>query len=187
MNSNQLTFKIISVTDSALPILNILHCIHVLLLLFSYPVVSNFLWPHRLQHARPPCPSPSPGVCPSSCSLHWWCCPAISLCDALFSFCLQSFPASGTFPMSRLFTSNDQNTGASALASVLPMSTQGWFLLRLTGMISLLSKGLSGVFSSITVSRHQFFGILPSIQSSSHNCTCHWENHSLDCMNLLTE
>ena len=107
MNSNQLTFKIISVTDSALPILNILHCIHVLLLLFSYPVVSNFLWPHRLQHARPPCPSPSPGVCPSSCQLHWGCRPANSSSDALPSFHLilwcpllllpSIFPSTGDF------------------------------------------------------------------------------------------
>ena len=126
---------------------------------------------HRLQHARPPCPSPSLGVCPSSCSLHWWCCLAISSSNALFFFCPTSFPASGTFPVSHLFGSDDQNTGTSALASVLPVNIQGWSPFRLTGLISLLSKGLSGVFSSTTVRRHQFFGILPSLQSSSHNCT----------------
>ena len=140
-------------------------------LLFSCPVVSDSLQPHGLQHTRPPSPSPSPTVCPSSCSLHQWCHPAISSSDTLLSFCPQSFPASGTFPMSRLFASGDQNTGASASASVLPMRFQGWFPLRLTGLISLLSKGLSGVFSSTRVWRHQFFGILPSSQSSSHDHT----------------
>ena len=88
--------------------------------------------------------------------------PTISSSDTLFSFCPQSFPVSGTFPMSQLFTSGDQNTWPSALASVLPMSIQDWFPLRLTGLISLLSKGLSGVFSSTTVWRPQFFGVLPS-------------------------
>ena len=99
------------------------------LLFFSLPVMSDSLWPHRLQHARPPCPSPSPRVCPSSCSLHQWCRPAISSSDALFSFCPQSFPASGTFPISRLLTSGDQNTGASSSAPILPMSMgiQVWF------------------------------------------------------------
>ena len=111
-------------------------------------------------------PPPSPRVCPSSCSLHQWCCPAISSLDALFSFCLQSFPASSTFPMSRLITSGDQNTGASA--SVLPVNLQNWFPLRWTGLI-LLSKGLSGVFPSTSVLWHQFFGILPSLWSSSNN------------------
>ena len=105
-----------------------------LLLLFNSPVVSNSLQPHGLQHTRPPCPSPSPGVCPSSCSLHQWCCPAISSCEALFSFCPQPFPASGTFPMSHLFTSDDQTTGASASASILPVNIQGWSPLRLTGL-----------------------------------------------------
>ena len=92
---------------------------NVLLWLFSCPVVSYFLPLHGLQHSRPPCPSPSLKVWPSSCSLHWWCHPAISSSDALFSFCPQSFPAQGAFPMSRLFISDDQNIGASASASVL--------------------------------------------------------------------
>ena len=138
-----------------------------MLLLFSHPVLSDSLRPHGLQHVRPPCPSSSPDVCPGSCPLHHWCHPAISSSDTLFSFCPLSFPASGTFPMSQLFTSDDQNTEASAL--VLPTSIQGWFPLRMTGLI-LLSKGLSGVFSSTTVWRHQFFGVLSSLQSSSHNC-----------------
>ena len=119
----------------------------VLMLLFSHSVTSDSLQPTGLQQARPLCPSPSPKVCPSSCSLHRWCCPAISSFNALFSFCPQSFPAS-IFPMSQLFAWDDQNTGVSALASVLPMSIQGWFPLRLTGLFSLLSKGISGVFYS---------------------------------------
>ena len=131
--------------------------------------MSNSLWPHGLQHTRPPCPSPSPRVCPSSHSLHWWCHPAISSSDILFCFCSQSFPASGTFPMSRLFVSDDQNIGTSASTSVLPVNIQGSTPLRLTGLISLLSKGLSGVFSSSTIWRHQFFSALPSIWSNSHN------------------
>ena len=119
---------------------------------------------------RPPCPSPPPGVCPSSCSLHQRCRPAISSSDILL-FCPQSFPAAGTFPMSHLFTSDDQNTGASASASVLLVSIQGWFPLRLTGLLSSLPKELSGVFSSTTVQKHQFFGFLLFLWSSSHNHT----------------
>ena len=106
------------------------------------------LQPHGLEHIRLPCPSLSPGVCSDSYPLSHWCYLTISSSAALFSFCLQSFPASGSFPMSRLFTSGGQSTGASASASVLPMNIQGWFPLGLTGLISLLSKGLSRVFSS---------------------------------------
>ena len=133
-------------------------------------VISNSLWPHGLQHARPLCPSPSPKVCPSSCPLHQWCHPIISSSYTLFSFCPQSFPSSGTFPMSQLFASDDQNTGVSASASVLPMSMQSWFPLRLTGLTFLLSRRLSGVFSSTIVRRHQFFCVLPCLWSNSHNC-----------------
>ena len=129
------------------------------LLVFSHPVMSDSLQSHGLQHTRPPCPSPSPEVCPSSCPLHWWCHPAISSSDAVFSFCPQSFPASGTFPVSCPLTSDVQNTGASA--SVIPVNIQGCSPLRLNSLISLLSKGLLGVFSSTTVQKHQFFGILP--------------------------
>ena len=142
--------------------------------------MSNSLWPYELQHARPLCPSPSLEVCSSSCPLHQWCHPAISsFSNALFSSCPQSFPASGTFPMSHLFKSGDQNTGVSASASVLPMSIWDWFLLRLTGLISLLFKGLSGVFSRATVQRHQFFSTLPysPALTTVHD---HWEDHSLD-------
>ena len=160
-------------------------CLHhflSVLLLFSHPVVSHSLRPHGLQHTRPPCPSPSPEVCSSSCLLHLWCYPAISSSDTLFSFCSQSFLASGTFPVSQLFTSDNQNTGVSA--SVLPMSTQDWFPLRLTGLISLLSKSLSGVFSSTTARRHRFFGAPPSLQSALTTLHGHWEDHSIDCMEL---
>ena len=121
--------------------------------------------------SQPSCPWPSPRVCTSPCPLHWWCHPVTSSSDALFSLCPQSFPASGTFPMSPLFASDNQNTGVSASASVLPMSIRGWFPLRLAGLISLLCKGLSGVFSSTTIWRHQFFGTPPSLQCSSHNQT----------------
>ena len=123
----------------------------ILLLLSSCSVMSDSLQPHGLQHARPLCPSPSPKVFSSSCPLHWWYHLAISSSDTPFSFCAQSYSTSATFPMSQLFASDDQNTGVSASALVLPTSIQDWFLLRLTGLISLLSKGLPGVFSSSTV------------------------------------
>ena len=140
-----------------------------LLLLFNHLVVPDSLRHHGLQHARLPYPSPSPEVCSSSCPLHWWCHPTVSSSITLFSFCPQSFLASGTFQMNQPFASGDQNTGASVLASVLLMSIQGRFPLRLTGLISLQPRGLSGVFSSTTVWRHQFFGALPSLWSSFHN------------------
>ena len=140
-----------------------------LLLLFSGSVVSNSLRPHGLQHARLPCPSPPPEICTSSCPLHQWCHPAISSSEALFFFCPQPFPVLGTFPMSQLFASDDWNTGVSNSVPVLPTSIQGWFPLRLTGLISLLSKGLSEVFSNTTFWRHQFFNAPPSSRSSSYN------------------
>ena len=110
--------------------------------------MSDSLRHHRLQHVRLPFPLPSLGACSNSCPLSQWCYPTISYSAAPFSSCPQSFPASGSFPMSCLFTSGGQSTGASALPSVLPMNSQGWFPLGLTGFISLLSKGLSRVFSS---------------------------------------
>ena len=140
-----------------------------MLLLFSHPFGSDSLGPLGLQHTRPPCPSPSPRVCSSTCSLHQRGRPSISSSDDLFSFCPQSFPESGTFPMTHLFTTDDQNTGASPSAAVLPVNIQGWSPLRLTGLISLLSKGLSGVFSSTIVEGIQLFGILTYLWSSSHN------------------
>ena len=128
------------------------------MLLFSHQVLLDSSWPYRLQHARLPCPSPSPRVCPSSCPLNQWCHPTISSSVAPFSFCLHSFPASGSFPMSWVFPSGSQSIGASA--SVLPMNIQGWFSLRLNGLIFLLSKGLSRVFSSTTVLRRSAFFIV---------------------------
>ena len=137
-----------------------------LLLLFNRSVVSDSLWPHGLQHARPPCPSPTPGVCSNSCPLSQWCHPAISSSVVPFSSCLESFPASGSFPVSRLFTSGGQRIAASE--SVPPVDLQGWFPLGLTGGISLQFKGTPRVFSRTTVGRHQFFSAQPSLRSSSH-------------------
>ena len=121
--------------------------------------MSDSLRTHDMQHARPPCPFPTPGVYSNSCPLNQWCHPTISSSVVPFSSCLQSFPASGSFPMSQFFTSVGQSTGASASASILPMNTQDWSPLGWTGWISLQSKGLSRVFSNTTVQKHQFFGI----------------------------
>ena len=134
----------------------------------SRSVVSDSLWPHELQHARPPCPSPTPRVHPNLCASSRWCHPAISSSVVLFSSCPQSLPASGSFPMSQLFTWGGQSTGVSALASFLSKNTQDWSPLEWTGWISLQSKGLSRVFSNTTVQKHQFFGAQPSSQSNSH-------------------
>ena len=127
------------------------------LLLFSCSVVSDSLRPHGLQHARLPCPSPSPGACSNSCPLSQWCHPKISSSVVPFSSCLHSFPASMLFSMSWLFTSGDQSIGAPSSASVLPMNIQDWFSLGWTGWISLQSKRLSRVFSNTTVQKNQFF------------------------------
>ena len=124
---------------------------------FSHSVLSNSLWPHGLQHARPSCPSPTPGVYPNSCPLSQWCHPTISSSVVPFSSCLQSFPASGSFQMSQFFASGGQRIGVSATLSVLPMNTQHWFPLGWTGWISLLSKGLLRVFSNTTsILQHSF-------------------------------
>ena len=136
-------------------------------LLFSLSVGSHSLWPHGLQHARLPCPSPSPGVCSNSYLLSQWSHPTI-LSSVVLSSCLQSFPASGSFPVSQLLTSGGSNIGTSASASILPMNIQGWFFLELTGLISLLSKGLSRVFYSTTIQKHQFFSTQPSLWFNSH-------------------
>ena len=135
--------------------------------------VSRSLQPHWLQHARLPCPSLSPGVCSNSCLLSQWCHPTISSSVSPFFSCLKSFPVTGSFPIRWLFTSGDQSIGASASASVLPMNIQGWFPLVLTGLISLLSKGLSRVFSSMTIGKHQFFSTQPSLWSNSDIRTCY--------------
>ena len=135
---------------------------------FSHSVLSDFLRPHELQHTRPPCPSPSPGVYSNSCPSSRWCHPAISSSVIPFSSCPQPLPASGTFPMSQHFSWCGQSIGVSASASVLPKNTQDWSPLGWTGWISLQSKGLSRVFSNTTVQKHQFFGAQLSSQSNSH-------------------
>ena len=128
--------------------------------LIKFSSVSHvwLLWPHGLQHARLPCPSLSSRACASSCPSSWWCHPTISSSIVPFSSCLQSFPASRSFPKCQFFTSGSQRIGASASASVLPMNIHGWFPSGWTGWITLQSKGLSRVISSTTVQKHQFFG-----------------------------
>ena len=145
------------------------------------------LWPHEQQHARLPCPLLSPRVCSNSCPLSQWCYPSISSSVTLFSFCSQSFPASGSFLMSWLFVSGGQSIGASALASVLPVSTEGWFPLGLTGLVSLLSKDSqesspAPEFESInswTVSL--LYG--PAL-TSVHD---YWKNHGFDYVDLFRQ
>ena len=138
---------------------------------FSHSVVSDSLRPQESQHARPPCPSPTPGVHSDSRPSSQWCHPAISSSVIPFSSCPQSLPASESFPMSQLFTWGSKSIGVSASTSVLPMNTQGWSPSEWTGWISLQSKGLSRVFFNTTVQKHQFFGAQPSSQSNSHTHT----------------
>ena len=135
---------------------------------FSHSVVSDSLRPHEVQHARPPCPSQTPGVYPNPCPSSQQCHSAISSSVIPFSSCPQSLPVSVSFPMSQLFAWGGQSTGVSASASVLPMNTQDWSPLGWTGWISLQSKGLSRVFSNTTVQKHQFFSAQLSSQSNSH-------------------
>ena len=135
---------------------------------FSRSVMSDSLWPHELQHARPPCPSPTPGVHPNPCPLSWWCYPTVSSSVVPFSSYPQSFPTSGSFQMSQISTSGDHSTGVSASTSVPPMNTQDWSHLGWTVWISLQSKGLSRVFSNTTVQKYQFFSAQLSSQSNSH-------------------
>ena len=134
---------------------------------FSHSVVSDYLWPHGLQHARPPSPSSIPEVYSNSCPLSWWCHPTISSSVVPFSSCFQSFPASGSFPMSPFFASGGQSIGVSASTLVLPMNIRDWFPLGWTSWISLMSKGLSREFSNTTVEKHQFFGAQLSLKSDS--------------------
>ena len=147
---------------------HVCYYMHISSVQFSRSVVSDSLRPHESQHARPPCPSPTPRVHPNSCASSWWCHPTISSAVVPFSSCPQSLPASGSFPMSQLFTWGGQSIGVSASTTVLPMNTQDWSPLGWTGWISLQSKGLSRVFSNTTVQKHQFFGAQPSSQSNSH-------------------
>ena len=136
---------------------------------FSLLVMSDSLRPHGLQHARPPCPSPTPGVYPNPCPSSWWRHPTISSSVIPFFSYPQSFPASGSFQMSQLFESDGQSIGVSASTSVIPMNTQDWSPLGWTGWISLQSKGLSRVFSNTTVQKHQFFGTQLSVCIMSYH------------------
>ena len=157
---------------------------YTLIVVVQSPSHVHSLWPCGLQHARPSCPSPSPWACPSSCSLNQWCHPTISSSVAVFSFCLQSFPAPGSFPKSQLFTSGGQSTRASASALVLPMSIQGWFPLRLTGLI----------FCCLRDSQKSSTG--PQFDSINSSALCllygpalttthdYWKDHSLDYTDL---
>ena len=155
------------------------------LLFFSSSVMSDSLWPHELQHARLPCPSLSPRIYSKSCPLSRWCYRAISSSVAPFSSCSQSFPASGSFPMSQLFASGDQSIVASA--SVLPLNNQDWFLLGLTGLLSLLSKGLSRVFSSTTVQKHQFSVLSLLYGPTLTSVHDYWKSHSFGYMDLCQQ
>ena len=142
-----------------------------ILKLFQFSSVAQLcltLRPHESQHARPPCPSPTPGVHPNPCPLSRWCRPAISSSVVPFSSCPQSFPSSRSFQMSQLFASSSQNTEVSASTSVLPMNTQDWFPLGLTGWISFLSKRLSRIFCNTTVQKHQFYSAQLSLWSNCH-------------------
>ena len=140
-----------------------------------------------IQHSRLLCGSLSPTICSNSCPLSWWCYLTTSSSVASFSFSVQSLPASGSFPMRSLFASGGWSFGASASALVLPMHIQGWFLLGLTGLISLLSKRLSRVFPRTTIWKHQFFSSQLSIWSNSHICTWLLENYSFDHMQFCQQ
>ena len=146
---------------------------------FSHSVMSDSAV-HWLQHTRLPRPSPTPRACSNSWPSIRWCHPTISFSVIPFSSCLQSFPASGSFPMSQFFTSGGQNIGVSASASVLPMNIQDWFPLGWTGWIPLQSKGLSRVFSNTTVQKHQFFGAQLSYIPALTSIHDYWKNHSFD-------
>ena len=135
---------------------------------FSRSVVSDSLRPHELQHARPSCPSPTPGVHLNSCPSNRWCYPAISSSVTPFSSCPQSLPASESFPMSQFFAWGSQSTGVSVLATFLPKNTQDWSPFEWSDWISLQSKGLLRGFSNTTIQKHQFFGPQLSLQSNSH-------------------
>ena len=154
------------------------------ILLFNHSVMSDSLWCYKLQHTRPPYPSLSPGACSNSCPLSRWCHPTISSSVTPFSSCLQPFPASASFLKSQLFASGGQHSGVSASASVLPMNIQDWFPLGLTGLILLLSKGLSRAFSNTTVQNINSLVLsLPygPILTSVHD---YWKNHSFDYKDL---
>ena len=152
-------------------------CVNIYQYQFSHSVMSDSLQPHGVQHARPPCPSPTPRVYSNSCPLSQWCHPTISPSVVPFSSRLWSFPASGSFPMSQFFATGSQSIGVSASASVLPTNIQDCFPLGWTGWISLQSKGVTRVFSNTTVQKHQFSFLYSPTLTSMHD---YWKNHSLD-------
>ena len=156
-------FKIALLWDPELTLLSTIQPVQ-----FSHSVMSDSLWSNGLQHAKPPCPSPTHRVYSNSCPLSRWWHPTISSSVIPLSFCLWSFPASGSFTMSQLFASGGQSIGVSASTSLLPMNIQDWFPLGLSSLISLQSKGLSRVFSNTTVQKHQFFGTQLPLRSNSH-------------------
>ena len=147
---------------------------------FSRSVMSDSLRPHELQHAKPPCPLPTPRIYPNSCPLSWWCYPSISSSVVPFFSHLQYFPASGSFQTSQCFASGGQSIGVSVSASVLPRNTQDWSPLGWTGWISLQSKEFSRVFFNTTVQKQQFFGTQLSYSSTLTSIHDYWKNHSLD-------
>ena len=153
---------------------------------FYCSVVSNSLWPNGLQHTRLPYPSPTPETCSNSCLLSRWCHPTISSSVVPLSSCLQSFPASGSFPMNQFFTSGGPRIGASVSASVLPMNIQNWFPLWLTGLISLKSKGLSRVFSNQfkSINSLAFSFLYGPTLNSIHD---YWRNNGFDLMELCQQ
>ena len=157
---------------------------------FSLVQSFSYVWllrPCGLQHARLPSPSPTPGACSNSCPLSWRFHSTISSSVIPSSFCLQSFLASGSFPMSQFFASGGPSIGVSASASVLPMNIQDGFPLWLTGWISLQSKGFSRVFSNTTIQKQQLFTAQLSLQSNSHIHIWYWKNHSFDWMDLCQQ
>ena len=149
--------------------------------------MSDSLQPHGLQHTRPPSPSPTPGVYSNSCPFSQWCHPTISSSVVPFSSCLLPFPVSGSFQITQFFASGGQSIGVSASASVLPVNIQDWLPLGWSGWISLLSKGLSRVFSNTTVQKHQFFSAQLSLRSNLTSVHDYLENHSFDCTDLCND
>ena len=147
---------------------------------FSHSVMSDCLQLHGFWHARLFCPSPDPGACSNSCPSCWWCHPTISSSVVTFSSCLQSFPASGSYPRSRFFARGGQSIGVSVSASVLPMNIQDWVPLGLTGLISLPSKGLSRIFFNTKVEKHQFFSTSFLYRPTLTSIHDYWKNHSFD-------
>ena len=159
----------------------------IIFIMFSRSVRSNSLWPHRLQHIMLSCPIPTPRACSNPCLSSHGCHPTISSSVVPFSSCLQSFPASGSFPMSQFFASGGQSIRASSWALVPPMNIQDWFPLGLTGWISLQSKGLSRVFSNTTAQKHQFFSIQFLYGPTLTSIYDYWKNNNFDYMDFVSK